>query len=405
MPRADALTPLRDRSFAWYYAARVATFLGAAMTPIALAFAVLDLHDSAGALGLVLAARYGPFVLFLLVGGVLADRLPRATLLFWTSLLAGLTQGVAATLVISGHATVLTLAALEMVNGSLAAITFPASSAMTGQLAPPRHVQQANALLSFSRGALAVLGPTSAALLVAGPGPGWALAVDAGAWVLSAWCLRQIHIPALTSDEGDLLTQLRQGWSLFAGTQWLWICVATYGVLNAIHAGAWMTLGPAVSKGGIGPRGWGEMMSAEAAGLIVVALVMLRVRVNRPLVWPQLALGAYGVAFVCLATGPPLGVLLVAAFASGAGLELSLASWNIALQENIAPALLARAYSYDTLFSYVAMPIGQLTYGPLGSHFGIKPMLMASGIAYLILIPVPLVSRHVRNLGRRALTA
>lgn len=107
MPSADALTPLRDRSFAWYYAARVATFLGAAMTPVALAFAVLDLRNTAGALGLVLAARYAPFVLFLLLGGVLADRLPRTALLFWANLLAGLAQGLAATLVITGHATVL----------------------------------------------------------------------------------------------------------------------------------------------------------------------------------------------------------------------------------------------------------------------------------------------------------
>jgi MFS family permease len=92
MLRADALTPLRERSFAWYYAARVATFLGASMAPIALAFAVLDLRDSTSALGLVLAARYAPFVIFLLLGGVLADRLPRAPLPFWSSMLAGLTQ-------------------------------------------------------------------------------------------------------------------------------------------------------------------------------------------------------------------------------------------------------------------------------------------------------------------------
>jgi MFS family permease len=401
MQRPDGLTPLRDRHFAWYYAARVATFLGAPMAPIALAFAVLDLNDSPTALGLVLAARYVPFVLFLLLGGVLADRLPRAAVLVWSCLLAGITQGAAATLLITGHATITNLALLEMANGALAAITFPASAAMTGQLAPPTHVQEANALLSFSRGALAVLGPTLSAILVAGPGAGWALAVDAAAWFVAAFCLRQVRVTGPEPEEGSILTQLTRGWSLFTSTRWLWVCVATYGVLNAIHAGAWMTLGPAVSNQGIGPRGWGAMMSAEAAGLLTVAVVMLGYRVKRPLVWPQLALGAYGVAFLLLAVQPHLVILLVAAFAAGAGLELSLASWNVALQENIAPSLLARAYSYDTLFSYVAMPVGQLTYGPLGSAFGIRPLLVASGIAYLLLTPVPLLSADVRHLGRR----
>jgi MFS family permease len=402
MPRIDALIPLRDSSFAWFYAARVSTFLGASIAPIALAFAVLDLRNSPGALGLVLAAHYAPFVLFLLLGGALADRMPRARLLLWSSLGAGLTQGMAAALVVSDHATVLTLALLEVLNGALAAITFPASAAMTGQLAPTSHVQQANALLSFSRGAVAVLGPTAAALIVAGPGPGWALAVDAAAWVVSAGCLHRVRPPELQSEEGPVWGQLRDGWLTFISIRWVWVCVATYGVLNAIHAGAWMTLGPVVSNRGIGARGWGAMMSAEAAGLLVVAVVMLRVRVNRPLVWPQLALGAYGIAFLLLAAQPPLQVLMIAAFAAGAGLELSLASWNIALQENITPSRLARVYSYDTLFSYVAMPVGQLTYGPLGSYFGVRPVLVASGIAYLVVTPLPLLSRNVRHLGRRA---
>jgi len=96
MLRADALTPLRDRSFAWYYAARVATFFGASVAPVALAFAVLDLSDSAGALGLVLAGRYGSFVLFLLLGGVLADRLPRAPLLFSDAMVGWLSNWSAA---------------------------------------------------------------------------------------------------------------------------------------------------------------------------------------------------------------------------------------------------------------------------------------------------------------------
>jgi MFS family permease len=400
----DALTPLRDPSFAWYYGARVATFLGGTMAPIALAFAVLDIRDSPQTLGLVLAARYGPFVVFLVAGGVIADRLPRAVVLLWSNLLAGVTQGVVAALVVSGHATLTALVILEMANGALAAVSFPAAAAMIGQLAPRDHVQQANALLSFSRGVLAVLGPSLSAVLVVGAGPGWALAVDAASWLVAAGCLRRVHSTLSIPASKGMLTELREGWAVFTGTRWLWVCVAMYAVLNSIHAGAWMTLGPTVAKHGIGARGWGWVLSAEAAGLLAVAVGMLRVRVRRPLVWPQLALGAYGVAFLVLAAQPPLVILLVAAFAAGAGLELSLASWNIALQEQIAPEKLARAYSYDTLFSYVAMPIGQVAYGPLGSAFGARPVLIVSGIAYLLLCPVPLLSPEVRHLGRRAVS-
>lgn len=49
----DAMTPLRDRRFAWYYLGRDVSTFGSAMAPIALTFAVLDVTDSATALGAV----------------------------------------------------------------------------------------------------------------------------------------------------------------------------------------------------------------------------------------------------------------------------------------------------------------------------------------------------------------
>ena len=92
----DALAPLRDRRFAWYFAARVTSTAGSAMAPVALAFAVLDLSGSAAALGVVLAARTLPMVLFLLVGGVVSDRFSRSTVMRTSNILSGLTQATVA---------------------------------------------------------------------------------------------------------------------------------------------------------------------------------------------------------------------------------------------------------------------------------------------------------------------
>ena len=156
----DSLAPLREPRFAWFYAARVVSTVGTTMAPIALAFAVLDISDSASALGIVLAARTLPMVLFLLVGGVVADRFPRATVLITANLLAALTQAAVAVLVISGTAEIWMLVALEAANGVVSAFIMPAMEGVVPQLAPRDHLQQANALLSFSRSGLAILGPT-----------------------------------------------------------------------------------------------------------------------------------------------------------------------------------------------------------------------------------------------------
>jgi hypothetical protein len=73
--------PLGHRPFRALLAGRSISMLGTAIAPVAIAFAVLDLTGSAAALGLVLAARSIPEVVFLLVGGVIADRFDRARIL------------------------------------------------------------------------------------------------------------------------------------------------------------------------------------------------------------------------------------------------------------------------------------------------------------------------------------
>src|SRR5205809_5250296 len=77
----ESLKPLRSQSFRLLFASRTVSVLGDNVAPIALAFAVFDLHGSAADLGFVLAARTIPLVLFMLAGGVWADRLPRRLLM------------------------------------------------------------------------------------------------------------------------------------------------------------------------------------------------------------------------------------------------------------------------------------------------------------------------------------
>lgn len=74
----EALAPLRDRRFAWYYGARFTSLIGSSMAPVALTFAVLHLEDEASALAQVLAARMIPMIVLVLVGGVISDRFSRA---------------------------------------------------------------------------------------------------------------------------------------------------------------------------------------------------------------------------------------------------------------------------------------------------------------------------------------
>ncbi len=404
----EALVPLREPRFAWYFAARLVSIAGSTMAPIALAFAVLHISDSASALGLVLAARTVPMVVFLLVGGVVADRFPRSAVMRTTSLLSALTQGAVASLVIAEHADIWMLVVLSAANGTVSAFTIPAMEGLIPQLAPRSHLQQANALLSFSRAALTVLGPTVAALLVASIGSGWALAFDAATWLASALLLTRLRLPArsrtATASPG-MLHELREGWGFFAGTRWLWVVVAGFAALNMIHSGAWFTLAPALARDTFGVRGWGYVLSAESVGLLVMTVVMMRVRLRRPLLAGMLGMATFGVPLLVLGLDPEVVPLVLGAFVAGAGVEVFNIGWSVSLQENVEEQVLSRVYSYDALGSLVAVPVGQVLFGPLGEAFGYRDVLVVSAVAYVGVVLLVLSSRSVRALRRERVPA
>lgn len=404
MKWAESFAPLRERNFAWFYAAQVVNTAGSMMAGVALAFAILDIDDSATALGQVFAARTIPMVLFLLWGGVIADRISRALIMQVSNLLSALTQGAVAFLVLSGHAELWMIIVLEVVNGTMSSVSFPAMASVMPQLVPRHQLQPANALVSLSRGGLRIIGPSLSAVLVVTVGAGWALAIDALTWLLSAALLLQVTLPprrrAVDAPKTSMLRELKEGWVLFSSIQWLWVVVAAFGLLNAIQTGALMTLGPALAKHTIGAGGWGFALSAESLGLLVMTAILLKARFRHPLRTGMIGVTALSLPILVLGLDPAVIPLVVAMFAAGAGAESFNIGWNLAMQENIDEEVLSRAYSYDALGSFVAMPIGQLVYGSLGDAFGYRDVMLVSGIAYVVICAAALTSSSVRNLGR-----
>lgn len=402
MRTGESLLVLRERNFAWFFASRFVNLTGTTMAGVAVAFAVLEVSGSASALGQVLAARTIPMVVFLLVGGVIADRLPRVLVIQVSNAVAFLTQGAMAVLVIGGHAQLWHLVLLQLLNGTGSAASLPAMQGLIPQLVPRARLQPANVLLSSTRGLLAVVGPSVSAVLVVTAGPGWALAVDSLAWLVAAALLLPVRIPPrdAVGRQAGFVRDLLEGWDVFRRTTWLWVVVAAFAVLNAIHAGAILTIGPVLAKDTFGERGWGLAMSAEAVGLLLMSLVLLKVSLRFPLRAGMLGMLALVVPLVAIGLQPSTTVAVVSMVIAGAGMQVFGLGWSLAMQENVPEEKLSRAYSYDMLGSFAAMPVGQLLYGPLGEVFGYRQVLVASGVVYALVCLAALAVPAVRALRR-----
>lgn len=401
--RHSALAPLRERNFRWYFLSRLVNLSGTTMAPIALAFAVLEVSDSAGDLGVVLAAHSIPMVVFMLAGGVIADRVGRTLVIQGANVASGLSQGLLAALLLAGHAELWHFVVLSAVNGTVSAVNLPALAGLVPQLVPRDQLQAANVLVSMTRSTMLILGPTVAAGLVVTVGPGWALAVDAAAWLVAAVLLLPVRIPARTRHgvTPSVLGELREGWTFFRSTTWLWVVVLVFSVTNGIHEGAFNTLGPVLAKeSDIGEHGWGLIVSAQAVGLLVMTLVLMRVTLQRPLLVGMVGVAFFGLPILVMGAVPQTFPIMLAAVVAGMGVEIFGLGWNLAMQENVPEEMLSRAYSYDMLGSFVAMPVGQLTFGPLAETFGMRAVLVTAATAYLLLSLATLLSRSVRSLQR-----
>lgn len=401
MTRVSSLGPLRQREFAWYFASRSVNQSGSVMAGIALTFAVLDLTGSASDLGVVMAARMTPMVVLLLWGGVIADRFSRTVVIQVSNVVSGLTQAAIAVLVLTHSAQIWQIVVLSLVNGAASAFSFPALASVLPQLVARDQLQQANALMSISRNALMVLGPSVGALIVVTVGSGWALAVDAATWLVSAALLLPVRLPPVDRLDVSMgmFADLKAGWGYFVGTTWLWVVVLAFGAINAL-TGVWLVVGPAVAQDTIGRQGWGLVLSAEAIGLLLTALVLLRVRLSRPLLTGMVGTAVGALPMITLGIHPHLMLLVVIALLAGIGGELFGLGWNLAMQEHVPGDMLSRASSYDALGSLIATPLGTLVAGPLALAVGSRATLVGAGVLYLAICALVLTSRSVRTLPR-----
>src|SRR5690242_21841767 len=89
---------LRHRSFAWLWTGQAISRLGDSIHRVALSWWVLEQTGSAAVMGTVLIFSFTPMLLFLLIGGVAGDRLPRVWLMLGSDLLRGGMVGIVAAL-------------------------------------------------------------------------------------------------------------------------------------------------------------------------------------------------------------------------------------------------------------------------------------------------------------------
>lgn len=377
-----SLAVLREREFALLFWARAISLFGGSLAPVAVAFAIIDLTGSATDLGLVLAAHSVPQVVFMLIGGVVADRLPRHQVMVASDVARGLAQIVLAALLFTGAAEVWMFAAVSAVNGTASAFFFPASQGIVPQIVSPERLQEANALQRLTQSMTNIAGAAIGGVLVALIGSSASIAIDGVTFLIGAVLLAVMRVPQLPIKAQRFLTDLGEGWKEFTARTWLWTIVVAFGVLNAFWVGGMFVLGPLVANRDLGgAAAWGVVLAGLAAGFFAGGLLSLYYKPQHPLRVGMLAMLLVGLPLLALALEMPLVVVVLSATVAGLGTEIFGTNWVVTMQTHIPGDVLGRVTAYDALGSFLLMPIGFAAIGPLADQIGIDEALCTCVVA------------------------
>jgi MFS family permease len=392
------LGALRERNFRLYFVGQLTSAIGTGMTSVALAFAVLASDRSATALGVVLAANAVPLAVFLLVGGVIADRLGRRRVMLASDLMRGAAQAGLGAWVLIGHPPLWGFVLLAAMVGTATAFFMPALTGLIPEVVSTGRLAQANALDGLSNSIGSIAGPALAGVLVAAASPGWAIIADALSYFASVTSLALLRMPPTKMEAAtSFFSQLRQGWSEFWSRTWLWVIVVQWSIGNAVILGPFFVLGAVVADRYLGgSTAWGTILAAQGAGSVAGGIVLLRLEVRRPLFVGTLSSLVFPWSLLALAFRAPLAVIAAGSFAAGVALAVFGVLWNTTMQREVPSEVLSRVSSYDWFGSLVFLPLGFALAGPVSSAIGIRATFIGASIwcvvSALVVVAVPSVN-------------
>jgi predicted MFS family arabinose efflux permease len=400
---------LRHPQFRLLWFAESASVIGDMIVRVAVALFVIDLTGSATDVGLVLAAYTLPLVGFLLLGGVIADRLPRHLVVVATDLVRFALHALLAILIVTGAVQIWHLVVIGTIFGSADAFFRPAITGLVPQTVPEEEIQEANAILGIVHNIAEFAGPALATVLVLGMSAAAAFAIDAATFLLSAALLIRVRpreralrgVGAVADAGAGLWAEVREGFGEVRKRRWIWMTLAAFCVAVFAVLAPWFVVGPIVAREHYDSLSvFGLVTAAFGAGTIAGSLAAIRWRPRYPMRLGIAFVLPWPVGVALYAAGVTLVVVVPAVTISGAGIALFEVWWMTALAERIPPDKLSRVTSYDWMMSFGLVPAGYVLAGPLAGSLGAaNVMLGGAGLGFAALA-LALLPRQTRELER-----
>jgi MFS family permease len=388
--------------FSMLVTARLISNVGNGLSPIALAYGVLSLPGADGSdLSIVMGARYLPLIIFMLFGGVFADRFQRNRIVGGSDIIGSVLVAVSAISLIAGFSSILLLAVMGALFGVLNALWWPAMSGVLPEILPKEKLQEGNAIIGLMSNIGVVFGTLLGGVIVTLTSPGWALLIDGATFFIAGLIVWNLKLEAKSRIESPgIISDLRVGWREFISRSWLVTMVIAFAFINMAFDSMITILGPLnFSDPETGPRNWSYNLAGLTIGMMIGGIIVLKFKFKHPLFVSMILVAISGVWDFALAFDLSLAISIAAGIFSGIAVEIFLVTWSTSMQTHIPEESFSRVNAYDSLGSYGFAPLGIIIAGPLAEAFSVNSILFATGFITLLASAVALSVKSVRTLS------
>jgi MFS family permease len=397
------LPVLRSRDFRLLWLSQSVSGIGDELVLVAMALFVTRLTHHASDVGLVLAAYSLPMTLLVLIGGVVADRLPRHAVMVASDLVRMVLHATLAVLIATGVVRVWHIVVIGVLFGLAEAFFRPAFTGLIPQTVPEGDIQAAQALVGVSGEIAVFASPALATALVLGVSGAAAFGLDAATFAVSAVLLSRVRGRSRGSagESGSMLRELREGWEAVRQRAWVWATISTFSVAILLALAPFFVVGATVARNVYGSEAvFGISNAAWGAGAVVAALVGTRWRPHRPMLVGTLVGAPWGSCIAVFALGPSVWLVYGLMALAGGGFGLWTVWWDTALAERIPPHLLSRVSAWDWMGSLALLPLGYVLAGPIADRFGAAHLLVVGGLVAIAVSLLGLLPTSTRTLTR-----
>lgn len=374
---------VRHRNFRLYWSGALVSNVGTWMQTVAQAWLVYKLTGSAALLGTVGFVQAAPAIFLSLVGGVLADRLERRTLMLGTQTVAMWLAFLLSALTFMRVVRIEHVIVIAFLAGTVNALNAPVRQGIISDLVPKDDLQNAVAVNSAQFQASRLMGPAFSGLILAAFGPAWCFFINGVSFLAVIFSLLKLELPERSTKRprGSLLAQATEGIAYVAKDPLLGTLVLI-AAIPAMFGMPYITLMPVFAERilHVGPQGLGLLMSATGLGsllgaLLVASLTTFKAR-GRLQLTAAIVFGGM-LALFGLSQWMALSLLLLVVAGTA---SMTYNSLNQTQIQTLAPDhMRGRILSVLTLTTFGMMPLGNLIGGIVAQRFSAPAVLVGGG--------------------------